>query len=228
MLRLPHLFFILLLVSFKSSYSQSKKTGNWGIITINLPSTEKHRWGGYFESQVRTDKILFNHLYYYELKTGVSYAITKNMIALLGTGRYTTYDYQDLSDGPTIEETRIWQQLIFTHLIDRVKFEHRGRIEQRWLNEVYRNRYRYRLNVTVPINHPKLIANTVFVSAFNEIFLNNRHPNFERNRITGTLGYQFTKAFSMQTGWLYQYNNTLNGTNAKYNLTLNMTYSIQR
>jgi hypothetical protein len=71
-------------------------------------------------------------------------------------------------------------------------------------------------------------AKTLFISVFDEIFLNNKQPNFERNRISSSLGYQFTPSITCQVGWINQYNNGLISTNDKNNLILNFTYQIQR
>ena len=220
-------FFSFLLVT-QICLAQSKKPGTWGLVTIVLPSNTDHRWGGYMEMQARTDEMFFGKLFYHELKGGVSYAIDNNYVALIGTGRYTTYDYLDFDKGPTITENRVWEQMTFTQYLSRIKIEHRYRVEQRWVNEVYRNRFRYRLNLVVPLNEQKMKAGTAFISAFNEIFLNNKQPNFERNRVSTSLGYQFSKSITAQAGWVYQYNNTASGTNAKNNLIINFTYQIQR
>ncbi len=228
MQRVYKLLLPLLFIFTHQVYAQSNKTGTWGITTIVLPSNTDHRWGGYFESQARTDEVLFGKFFYYELKTGISYAIDNNYVALIGTGRYTTYDYQDLDSGPTTKENRFWEQMTFTQFLNRIKFEHRYRIEQRWVNARYRNRFRYRLNAVMPLNHKKMQPNTAFISVFDEIFLNNAQPNFERNRMSASLGYQFTKAITVQAGWINQYNNTPTGTNDKNNLIINFTYQIQR
>ncbi|MCD0488808.1 DUF2490 domain-containing protein [Pedobacter sp. MC2016-14] len=226
--RFLRLSLFLLLFSSQSAYTQSKKTGTWGLFTVVLPSNTDHRWGGYFESQARTDELFFGKLFYHEFKGGLSYAIDNNYVALIGTGRYTTYDYLDFDKGPTITENRVWEQMTFTQYLSRIKIEHRYRVEQRWVNQAYRNRFRYRLNLVVPLNEKKMKAGTAFVSAFNEIFLNNKQPNFERNRVSTSLGYQFSKSITAQAGWVYQYNNALAGTNAKNNLIINFTYQIQR
>ncbi|MXV14060.1 DUF2490 domain-containing protein [Hufsiella ginkgonis] len=222
-------FFITLLSFYVStSFAQSNKTGTWGILTFVLPSNKDQRWGGYAESQARTDELLFNRIFYHEFKTGISYAIDNNYVALIGTGRYTTYDYTDLDKGPTTRENRLWEQLTFTQYLSRIKFEHRYRIEQRWVNAGYRNRFRYRLNVVVPFNHKSMGAKTAFLSVFDEIFLNNEQPHFERNRVAASLGYQLSSSITLQAGWLNQYNNTLAGTNDKNNLLINVSYQIKR
>ncbi|WCT13082.1 DUF2490 domain-containing protein [Mucilaginibacter jinjuensis] len=221
-------FIIALSVVTISGFAQSyDKAGSWGLITVVLPGSVEHQWGGYTELQTRTNEMLYKQFYYYEVKGGVSYNFTNNFSALIGTGRYTTYNYKDVDAGSTTKENRLWEQFTYLAYLDRIKFENRVRIEQRWLNGDYRNRFRYRLNALVPINHPKFVANTAFVSVFDEIFFNNEAPNFERNRISATAGYQFTKAISLQVGWINQYNNLPASTNDKNNMMAVFMYTIQ-
>jgi hypothetical protein len=209
-------------------YSQSASTGTWGIATIVLPGSTEHRWGGYAEFQLRTDKPVFRDFFYDEVKAGISYTLDNNYVALLGAGRYSTYDYQDLDKGVQTAENRVWEQLTFTQYLSRIRIEHRYRAEQRWVNDIYRNRFRYRLNAIVPLNRAKVAAGTFFLSAFDEIFLNNRAPHFERNRVSAAAGYQFSPAVSLQAGWLNQYNYSLSNAGAKNNAMLNFVYQILR
>jgi len=220
---------IVLFISANKCLAQSfDKAGSWGLITVVLPGSVDHRWGGYTELQTRTNDLFYKNFYYYEVKGGVSYNFTNNFAALLGTGRYTTYNYRDVDAGPTVKENRLWEQFTLLEYFDRIKIENRVRIEQRWLNGDYRNRFRYRLNLIVPFNHPKIQQATVFASVFDEVFFNNKAPNFERNRIAATLGYQFTKAISLQAGWMNQYNNLPASTNDKNNMMMVFIYNIQR
>lgn len=222
------LLLILLLFVPVLLKAQNSKTGTWGLATLVLPSDTNHRWGGYTELQARTNTV-FNQFFYYEVKGGVSYALKQNLIALLGTGRYTTYIYGHLSAGPTTTETRLWEQLILNEATGRFKFENRVRIEQRWLNVGYRNRFRYRLNLIVPFNHVNMEPETWFTSVYDEVFFNNKEPNFERNRISATLGYKFDRSLSLQAGWINQYNhNYLTYSGNKNNLLVILIYQINR
>ncbi|MBK0380560.1 DUF2490 domain-containing protein [Mucilaginibacter segetis] len=219
-----YLFAALILVLFSTAANaQNSKLGTWGIVTLVLPGDSTHKWGGYTEFQGRSNGA-FSQFQYYEAKIGVSYDIDKNFIALLGTGTYHTYDYTDLSKGPITNETRFWEQMVINQYLSRLKFEHRYRAEQRWVNGDYRNRFRYRLNMFIPFNHNKIVAKTYFLSVFDEIFLNNKTPNFERNRVSAALGYQFDKAWIVQAGWVNQYNYTTAQTNDKNNILLMLMY----
>jgi hypothetical protein len=221
------LVFILLTVCSSAVKAQDTKVGTWGIATVVLPGDSAHKWGGYSEIQTRTNGA-FTQFQYYEAKAGVSYDLDKNFTALLGTGTYHTYDYTDLDKGPTTNEFRFWEQMTVNQFLDRFKFEHRYRIEQRWVNGDYRNRFRYRLNMFIPLNHKKIIADTWFISVFDEVFFNNRVPNFERNRISAALGYQVDKSWIVQAGWINQRNYTTIQSSAKHNIMLMLMYRINR
>ncbi|RWY47950.1 DUF2490 domain-containing protein [Mucilaginibacter gilvus] len=223
----PVLLTLIMVLLFNTANAQNNKTGTWGIATIVLPGDSTHHWGGYVELQGRTNT-LFNQFFYYETKGGISYDIAKNYTALIGTGRYVTYDYNNLDAPPTVKEFRMWEQLTINSFLDRIKIEHRYRAEQRWLNGIYRNRFRYRLNLVIPLNHKKIEAKTFFVSVFDEIFLNNNAPHFERNRFSAAFGYQFDKSLSVQAGWLDQYNYSLTTAGAKNNLAITVMYRINR
>ncbi|TSD67788.1 DUF2490 domain-containing protein [Inquilinus sp. KBS0705] len=220
--------FILLTVCSFTVNAQDSKLGTWGIATVVMPGDSVHKWGGYSEFQTRTNGALFSQFQYYEAKVGVSYDIDKNFIALLGTGTYHTYDYFDVSKGPITNEYRFWEQMTINQYLSRLKFEHRYRVEQRWVNGNYRNRFRYRLNMFIPLNNKKIAAKTYFLSVFDEIFLNNKAPNFERNRVSAALGYQFDKKWIVQAGWINQRNFTAETSSGKNNIMLMLMYRINR
>ncbi|PJJ79707.1 DUF2490 domain-containing protein [Mucilaginibacter auburnensis] len=222
--QLALIIFIISACAF-SAKAQNNKTGIFGVATITLPGDSLSRWGGYIELQSRSNKF-FNQFFYYETKGGISYDIANNYTALLGTGRYVT-DENDLGLTPNTE-FRMWEQMTVNSFLDRVKFEHRYRAEQRWVNGIYRNRFRYRLNMVIPLNNKKVVPGTFFIGIFDEVFFNNKAPHFERNRFSAGLGYQFDKSFSLQLGWLNQYNYNLSNAGAKNNLAININYRIHR
>ncbi|MDJ0367850.1 DUF2490 domain-containing protein [Hymenobacter sp. H14-R3] len=213
--------------------------GSWVIATVQLPGSTEHRWGGYAELQGRSDA-LAHRFFYYELKGGASFDIDPNFTVLIGGGRYATSDYKDLGAGPLNIEKRLWQQLILSQYSHRLKLEHRYRIEQRWFHfrddsTAFRQRFRYRLNAFFPLNKKTITAGTLFLSAYDEIFLNPRGPVFERNRLYGGVGYQIDKHLIVQLGYVnqanYNYTNAqgqfvLQNTAAKNNLVLALTYKL--
>ncbi|OZI07148.1 hypothetical protein BWI93_16360 [Siphonobacter sp. BAB-5385] len=212
-LRVSFKFWACLLLG-TTAYAQTSLTpaapwGSWFIGTVVLPGGEK-KWGGFAEVQARSNSV-FQEFFYSELKGGVTYDINKNFTVGMAGGRYATYDFQDLSAGPLNTEGRMWEQLVINQYLDRLRFEHRYRVEQRWFTfrdgtHPYRNRIRYRLNMFIPLNNKSIKEKTYFISIFDEIFLNPKGPTFERNRLFAGLGYQITKHWTVQVGWVNQTN----------------------
>lgn len=65
-------------------------------------------------------------------------------------------------------------------------------------------RFRYFLAAKVALNKPTLEKNTFYISAYNEIFINNKETFFDRNRIYGGFGYVVNKNVKLELGYMNQ------------------------
>jgi hypothetical protein len=230
----------LLITNSQSALGQTspQRWGSWFVGTLQLPGHPVKKWGGFVEAQARMDGV-FHDYFYNELKGGLSYDLDKNFTAMLAAGRYATSDHRAPEDGPLNVEKRLWLQLVHSQYLDRIKIEHRYRAEQRWFSHrgdssTTSNRIRYRLYAFLPLNARKIMAKTVFLAVYDEIFINPKGPVFERNRLYGGVGYQFNNHLTMQVGWVNQANYNLpvrtqgqavpQTTSAKHNLVLTVTY----
>ncbi|MBX2922696.1 MAG: DUF2490 domain-containing protein [Chitinophagaceae bacterium] len=187
------------------AFCQTKNLGSWNVINTRLSLTKN--WSVFNELQLRSQSFYNDH-FYYEVKGGVSYNINKNFSVLAGTGKYITYDAEqegNFQKPITANETRLWQQLTMNHYLEQIKFEHRYRAEQRWFTTGYRNRFRYRISTALPVNKSKIEPGAFFLTTFNEIFLTNKAPYFERNRFFIGLGYELNELLIVQPGYVYQY-----------------------
>lgn len=138
------------------------------------------------------------------LRTGLNYHINKNAIVTAGYGYITSYDFESPQDNPESTENRIFQQLILKNKIGRLIFEHRYRVEQRWVNSDYRNRLRYRLMTFLPLNNSEITPGTIFLGLYDELFMNTEQTFFDRNRLYAALGYQVNPDLQLQIGYLRQ------------------------
>jgi hypothetical protein len=207
-----------------SSNGQTDGLGTWNVFNIRKQINEK--WSAFFEAQIRSQK-LYNDFSYHEYKGGIGYNIAKQFNVVIAAGQYVTYTPTGNLDTVTSSEFRFWQQFTLTNNLGRVKIEHRYRSEQRWVNSVYRNRFRYRLNTVIPFNKKKVEKHTLYASVSDEIFLTDKKPYFERNRLFGGLGYVFTELFTLQGGFLRQYDYRMTGTSfGKNYLQLSLLFSI--
>lgn len=160
----------------------------------------------YAEGQLRGNED-YTYPDYYEIKGGLGYNLTKNHKPFIGLGRYVNYKNHDLSR----EEFRVWLQDVIDLRKGIVKFENRFRIEKSWFYEPnidkasQRMRYRYRMNITVPLNAKTVKPGTLFANAYDEVFfVTPMKPTFARNRVYGGFGYQIDENFGIVTGYLWQ------------------------
>lgn len=211
-------FAIVLFFHFNLN-AQTNVLGGWYVASLNYHFNKKFVL--YTEVQARSQHVL-NDFYYHELKAGIGYNIAGNYAALLGFGNYETYTFPgDFKKPVAVNEYRLWEQFVMNNTLSRVKFEQRYRIEQRWLNGNFFNRFRYRFQTTVPINHAIITKNTFFINAFDEVFFTDKPPYFLRNRVYGGAGFQFNKVLTLQTGFVRQfdYRTTDNGSGKNFMLT---------
>lgn len=137
------------------------------------------------------------------IRTGFNYHLSNQLWLTAGYGYIENYPTTD-AGGKKVVEHRIWQQGLFFHSLGRVALEHRGRVEQRFIGDRYRNRVRYRLLATLPLNNYRMQAKTVFLAAYNEAFFHIEDHPYDRNRLYGAAGYQFTTSTNLQAGYMAQ------------------------
>ncbi|QWX85541.1 DUF2490 domain-containing protein [Cellulophaga sp. HaHaR_3_176] len=192
----------LIALSFLS-ISNAQETGedNWGA------------WYMYFGTNKISEKLSIHteaQFRYYEtsnnfnqmlLRTGLNYHINPNAIATIGYGYISTDGtFDELPDEENSNENRIFEQFILKNKLGNVLFEHRYRLEQRFLSNQNttdtQHRARYRLQVTLPL------TDIFFLNFYDEVFLNLQDDVFGQNRLYAALGVNVTENLALQTGYL--------------------------
>ena len=158
------------------------------------------RWSIHTEAQFRYFERSgnFNQLL---LRTGGNYHINANAIATLGYAFIETDGtFESLITDENSKEQRIFQQFILKNKVWEVGFEHRYRLEQRFIDFGNRNetqhRARYRLQLTLPL------TTTFFLNVYDEIFINLQDNLFGQNRLYFAGGIHLTDNSSLQLGYL--------------------------
>ena len=98
----------------------------------------------------------------------------------------------------------MYQQFITKQNFNRVFLQHRYRVEERFIENDFKLRFRYFLSINVPLNKKIITTNTFYLSAYNEIFINAQQPTFDRNRIYGAVGYGINKNLKIELGFMSQ------------------------
>ena len=202
---------ILLMFLFSvNCISQNSDLGNWLMYFGNKKINSKWNW--HHEVQYRNYNAI-GDLEQLLLRTGIGYNLTgNNNNLLLGYGYIISENYINNIDAKVnVNEHRIFQQFITRQSFSRVKFQHRYRFEQRWIEGAdFRLRFRYFLSLNIAINNPDIIDKTWYGSIYNEIFINNKQTVFDRNRLYFGLGYKLSKTAKFELGYMNQF---LNGGN---------------
>jgi len=198
-----------LLVLSKFSHAQKSGTGNWFIYFGNQQVSKKWFWWN--EVQYRNYNFA-GDLQQLLVRTGISYNLTENNNnILLGYGFIHSENYKPGTNDKTgTNEHRLYQQFITRQNFARVFIQHRYRVEERFLPTNFLMRFRYFLGLNIPLNKKTMAANAVYLSAYNEIFINAKSPLYDRNRLYGALGYVINKNFKVEAGFMAQ---TLEKTN---------------
>jgi hypothetical protein len=178
-------------------------------------------WHMYFGTNKISDRFSIHsevQLRYYEqaknfnqllLRTGLNYHINPDAIATLGYGYIETDPSFEVSPKEAnLGEHRIFEQFILKNKVWEFLFEHRYRLEQRFISQTNilsdpeqdlsrtEHRARYRLQVTLPL------TDIFFLNFYDEVFLNLQGEAFGQNRLYGALGVHVTENLSVQAGYL--------------------------
>lgn len=180
------------------------------------------------------------------LRIGVDYYANTGLQLSAGYGWIVSYPYGEQPIAYSFPEHRVWQQLILNQQAGRLHFNHRYRLEQRWLrNKIpgheggfendgfnFRNRARYRLFVSVPLNNREMQDNTLFLAMYDEVFIGfgkGIGKNvLDQNRLYAALGWRFDKNKNIQVGYLNHFVIKGDGINMERNHTLQvaLTYNM--
>lgn len=202
-MRYKYVIFSMLLLHFSNiSFAQKSDAGNWFIYVGNQSINKKWNWHN--EVQYRNYNFIgdINQLL---IRTGIGYNLSENNDnILLGYGYIQSHTYDAADIKRRNDEHRIFQQFITKQNIHNFYVQHRYRIEERFITDDFKMRFRYFLSVNKPLNKKAMEKNAVYLSAYNEIFLNTDKPVFDRNRLYGGVGYCLNNFIRIETGFMSQ------------------------
>jgi hypothetical protein len=175
----------------------------------------------------------------FQFRTGIDISVNKSL-SIMPLGYVYTWNelYGKQPASFVNNEHRLFEQMVYKQHVGRVHFQHRLRLEQRFIqihstnngeviNEGYHlktQRYRYRFSVNIPLNKSKMEAGTLYANIYDEVFLSRgksvSYHQPDQNRVFAGVGYQFTKLVSMQAGAFYQLLIKSNGTKQENNVGL--------
>lgn len=184
------------------SFSQDSSLGNWLIYIGNKKLNAK--WNIHNEVQYRNYDAI-GDLEQLLIRGGLGYNLTDNSNALLGYGYILSENYIGETDEKvSINEHRIFQQFVTKQKLGKVNLSHRFRSEQRFVETDFKLRMRYFLGINIPLQNLESGNSPLYVSAYNEIFINLEDSIFDRNRVFFGLGYKLNQTVKLELGYMNQ------------------------
>jgi hypothetical protein len=183
--------------------AQESNFGNWLIYFGNKQINAKWNW--HHEVQYRNYDAI-GDLEQLLLRTGLGYNMSKKDNLLLGYGFILSENYSSNSNiKEQVNEHRIYQQFITKQYLGHILLQHRFRFEERCVEADFKLRLRYFLGLNIPISKKVMIDNTIYVSAYNEIFINTKNEMLDRNRLYGGIGYKLNGSVRFELGYMNQF-----------------------
>jgi len=217
---MKHLLLLCSLCLSIHSFSQTRISDHnsigWYVINIDPAITKK--WSGHIEYQWRRDDVI-KQWQQSLLRLGLTYKINLQVSVQAGYAWTVTFPHSEhfiAGLRKAFPEHRIYEQVVTTSNIGRVKLSNRLRLEQRFNGKftseeeekpadfTYLNRVRFMPRIDVPLDK----MNKLYVAAFDEIFIgfgkNIGQNVFDQNRIAVLAGYNLNKSIRLEGGFLNQ------------------------
>ncbi|WP_299550399.1 DUF2490 domain-containing protein [Seonamhaeicola sp.] len=217
-----YIFLIILVFSLNSSFAQApveEQMGSW------------FTYGGTYRI---SDKVSLSNCvqsWHYEVADNFNFLFTNIAVNYHVSPKLTTslsYGFMDIDSGFNKEgihtyENRLFEQIGYKHKLGKLPFDHRIRLEQRFLDkpeptdDILHNRFRYRLGTKITLNK------TFFIRLNNEYIWTvqtKKNDGFDENRAYGALGINVFKSANLQVGYL---NRKIKGMNL-HRLQLSLFY----
>jgi len=199
-------------------FSDARLAGRWGLHT-------EFQW-----RRARLGRSPQQELY----RAGLNYHASDRVMLTAGYAFVQTYRYGEFPAADEFPEHRLYEQLLLRDKHGALALSHRYRLEQRWIrfpntaDYTFLNRFRYMLRGALPLlpGRTAIDPGTPYLAVYDELFIgfgeNVIRNVFDQNRAYGALGWQLTKALSVEAGYLHQLVLQRNGRIYESNHTLQL------
>jgi hypothetical protein len=196
--RIPLLFLLLFSTIIYAQETGEDRLGSWHSYFGTNQIAD--RWSIHSEIQLR----------YYEQgdnfnqsvwRLALNYTLGPQSVVTLGyTNLITDPSFEDLSGEEKIREHHIYEDFVLKNELWKLDFQHRYRMEQRFIDFGDRNetqhRIRYRLLAALPL------GDIFFLKFYEEVFLNFQNNTFDQNWSYAAFGANLTDNLSAEVGYI--------------------------
>lgn len=245
LIEMKNLYIVLLsLLVFKFAGAQETKQTHYSSWNSFIPKMKINK-SFYVKSEIHFRRT--NFLKDWEqllIRPAIHYKPADVYDFALGYSYIRNYSFADFSSPINANEHNVWEEVELRHTLIRLKFNHRFRLEERFIDKLvqpsegvlnidgttYNNRFRYRFTLTRPLIKLNETENISF-QIFDELFINLdqsvRPKSFNQNWFYIGLSYPITSKMALGMGY---HNIGLNGGNdtfiTNHILQTTVSYSI--
>jgi len=182
---------------------QSNNVGNWLVHFGNQKINDK--WNIQSDFQYR-DYRFIGQRNQFLARGGLGYNLKpQNHNLLLGYAYIATDAYNEFDINTSTKiENRIYQQYLYKNKLGSNSFLHRIRLEERFISNDFGLRARYFISVQKPLGNKNGTRNATYFSAYNELFIDIKETQFDRNRLYAGLGFSINESIRVETGYMIQ------------------------
>ena len=148
-------------------------------------------------------------------RPAVNYALNKTIVATIGYTFIQSYPYGEHPTSTIIPEHNSWEQITLKHRMNKIKFSHRFRFEQRFIgvdeqNNENLNHFKYvqRVRYRFTSQFPLMKKGKLFGKCFDEIWINqanNLMPlSLNQNWLYLGVGYKISSKVNVECGVMDQ------------------------
>lgn len=169
-------------------------------------------------------------------RPAVAYRPAPNVRLTLGYEFQETWPYGGQPAAARTPAHHVWEQLQLGHATGRVLWQHRYRLEQRWIDVPldsvardwrYTNRVRYQARATAPLRGRTIDPGELYAAASDEVFLswgrNVGRNTLDQNRAAALVGWQASRDTRVEGGYMQQLLAKGDGVHLERNHTILLT-----
>jgi hypothetical protein len=186
-----------------NAFSQSNDVGTWFVYFGNQKINNKLNIQSDFQYR---DYRFIGQRNQFLARGGLGYNLKpQNHNLLLGYAYIATDAYNEFDINTSTKiENRIYQQYLYKNKLGSNSFLHRIRLEERFISNDFGLRTRYFISVQKPLGNKNGTRNATYFSAYNELFIDIKETQFDRNRLYAGLGFSINESIRVESGYMIQ------------------------
>lgn len=213
---LPVICLLALLANAHADDDFHDSNGHLWFTSINTIGLGNSPWSLHLEGQARRAE-MGDEWQQWLVRPGLNYAFSPTVQFSAGWAYADTYRYGSYPAAFDFPEHRAWEQMTVSTRALGLEWQHRFRLEQRWIGEMegagndwqvenwrYENRFRYLLRTSLPLTESKKTSLILWNEVMFNFGSNVSGNHFDQNRAFIGIGHKLSDRARLEFGFIEQ------------------------